>query len=51
MPEQKPEQTIDENKAKLTDRTDDLWESSEAAQSLERMRVNPRIKYVVICVP
>jgi len=28
-----------------------MWETSEAAQSLERMQANPRIKYIVIVVP
>ena len=35
----------------LTDRSDEMWEASEAVKSLERMRVNPRIKYIVVVVP
>ena len=36
---------------KLTDRSEDTWESSPAAQSLERMKANSRIKYIVVIVP
>jgi hypothetical protein len=36
---------------KLNDRSDDVWESSPAAQSLERMLANPRTKYIVVIVP
>ncbi len=35
----------------LTDRSDENWENSKAAQSLERMRANPRVKYIVVVVP
>jgi hypothetical protein len=35
----------------LTDRSEEMWETSEAAQSLERMKANSRIKYIVIVVP
>ena len=37
--------------SRLTDRSEDMWETSEAAKSLERMKSNPRIKYIVIIVP
>ena len=36
---------------RLTDRSADQWEASQAAQSLERMKANPRVKYIVIVVP
>ena len=36
---------------RLNDRSADTWETSPAAQSLERMIANPRIKYVVVVVP
>jgi len=36
---------------RLTDRSADQWETSQAAQSLERMKANPRVKYIVIVVP
>jgi len=36
---------------KYTDRNEEVWENSEAAKSLQRMRANPRIKYIVVCVP
>ena len=32
-------------------RTEIDWESSAAAQSLKRMQVNPRVKYIVIIAP
>lgn len=51
MPAQKPDQSTENPAPKLTDRTEDTWETSEAAKSLERMRLNPRIKYIVVCVP
>lgn len=51
MPTQEPDQTSLKPAPKLIDRTDDIWETSEAAKSLERMRANPRIKYIVVCVP
>ncbi len=51
MSAQNPDQPSQERAAKLTDRTDDIWETSEAAKSLERMRANPRIKYIVVVVP
>lgn len=47
----KPDLTAQTPPAKLTDRSDDIWETSEAAKSLARMRANPRIKYIVIVVP
>lgn len=51
MPTQKPDQPSLNTRFKLTDRSDDIWDNSEAAKSLERMRSNPRIKYIVVCVP
>jgi hypothetical protein len=36
---------------KLSDRTDEFWENSEAAAALKRLKANPRIKYVVISAP
>ncbi len=51
MSTQNPEQVSPKHSVKLTDRTDEIWETSEAAKSLERMRANPRIKYIVVCVP
>ena len=51
MPTQKSDPSTESQPQKLTDRTDDLWETSEAAKSLERMKANPRIKYIVVCVP
>ena len=51
MTNQKPDQSSVYPSSRLTDRSDELWETSEAAQSLERMKVNPRIKYIVIVVP
>lgn len=47
----KPEQSQEIPSRKLTDRAEDNWESSDAAKSLERMKANPRIKYIVIVVP
>ncbi|NJD60617.1 MAG: hypothetical protein C3F13_05435 [Anaerolineales bacterium] len=51
MPEKTADQSSKYPPSRLTERTDEVWETSEAAQSLERMRANPRIKYVVIVVP
>jgi hypothetical protein len=51
MPDQKGDQTIKNPSLRLVERTDEVWESSEAAKSLERMRLNPRIKYIVVVVP
>jgi len=51
MSSQKSDQDAQKPTVKLTDRTEDVWETSEAAKSLERMRANPRIKYIVVCVP
>ena len=50
MPAEKPNLAAQNTPIKLTDRTEDVWENSEAAKALERMRQNPRIKYIVICV-
>jgi hypothetical protein len=51
VPDQKNDQSSKAQPLRLTDRTDDLWESSSAAQALARMQANPRIKYIVIVVP
>jgi hypothetical protein len=51
MPTQKNDISSDMPTAKLTDRSEDTWEASEAVKSLERMRANQRIKYIVVCVP
>jgi hypothetical protein len=48
---QKPEQSSQLSSVKLTDRSEETWETSPAAQSLERMKANSRIKYIVIVVP
>lgn len=51
MANQKPDPSSTIPSSRLTDRSDDMWETSEAAQSLERMKANSRIKYIVIIVP
>lgn len=51
MPIQKPDQSTGNPSLRLTDRSGDVWETSEAAQSLERMKANLRIKYIVVVVP
>ena len=51
MESQKPDQSSTIPSIKLTERSEDAWENSPAAQSLERMKTNPRIKYIVIVVP
>ncbi len=51
MPEQKSTSSPSTRSVRLTDRSDDMWESSEAFASLQRMRANPRIKYIVVVVP
>jgi len=48
---QKPENSAEAPSIKLTDRSDDVWEISPAAQSLARMIANPRIKYIVLVAP
>jgi hypothetical protein len=48
---QPPDHNSTNPSSRLTDRSEDMWETSEAAQSLERMKANPRIKYIVIVVP
>jgi hypothetical protein len=45
------EQSLENPSLRLTERSNDIWETSEAAKSLARMKANPRIKYVVIIVP
>jgi len=34
-----------------TQRSMDNWENSPAAQALQRLQANPRVKYVVVVVP
>ena len=51
MPDQNSDQSEKNSSLRITERSDDIWETSEAAKSLERMRQNPRIKYIVIVVP
>jgi hypothetical protein len=51
VPIQKPDQSTGNPSLRLTDRSGDVWETSEAAQSLERMKANLRIKYIVVVVP
>lgn len=51
MTSQKSGQSSSSVSQKLTDRSDEMWENSAAAQSLERMKANPRVKYIVIVVP
>ena len=51
MPIQKPDQSTGNPSLRLADRSGDVWETSEAAQSLERMKANLRIKYIVVVVP
>jgi hypothetical protein len=45
------DKTVENPSLRLTERSNDIWETSEAAKSLARMRANPRIKYIVIVVP
>lgn len=51
MESQKPDQSSTIPSIKLTERSEDAWENSPAAESLERMIANPRIKYIVIVAP
>jgi len=51
MPDQARGQSAKYASLRLTERTDEVWENSQAAKSLERMRANPRVKYIVIVVP
>ena len=51
MTSAKPDASSLNPSPKLTDRSDDSWENSPAAQSLERMIANPRVKYIVVIVP
>ena len=51
MPSQKQDPSSTDTSSPLTDRSADIWETSEAAKSLERMKANPRIKYIVVIVP
>lgn len=51
MSAHKSDQESQNQSTKLTDRTEEVWETSEAAKSLDRMRANPRIKYIVVFVP
>lgn len=34
-----------------TDRSAEQWEISPAAQALQRLQANPRVKYIVLAVP
>jgi hypothetical protein len=36
---------------KISDRTFDAWENSEAAAALKRLKANPRIRYIVLTAP
>ena len=36
---------------RTTDRTEENWQQSEAAQALKRMQANPRVKYIVVIAP
>lgn len=51
MPIEYSDQYSSTRSSPLTDRSGDTWETSAAAQSLERMKANPRIKYIVVIVP
>lgn len=51
MSGQKPDPSSPATLYRPTDRSGDEWETSPAAQSLERMKTNSRIKYIVIVVP
>lgn len=51
MPEHNPDRSSTYPSLHLLDRSEDTWETSEAAKSLERLKANPRIKYIVIVVP
>lgn len=39
------------NPAKLSDRTIESWDISEAAAALKRLKSNPRVRYVVLSAP
>ncbi len=51
MSSQQNDPPIQDQPVKLSDRSEDVWEKSDAAKSLARLRANPRIKYIVVCVP
>lgn len=51
MPIQQSDQSSITSSTRRTDRSGDTWESTEAAQSLARMKTNPRIKFIVVVVP
>ena len=51
MPNQKPDQASAHSSIKPVNRSEDEWENSPAAKSLDRMKANPRIKYIVVIVP
>ena len=51
MPSQKQDQSSTDTSSPLTDRSADIWETSEAVKSLERMKANSRIKFIVVIVP
>lgn len=51
------ESNIDTNRSpsniryEIKDRSEENWLGSKAAQSLKRMKENPRIKYIVVIAP
>jgi len=49
--DQKPDRSSPVSTNRLTDRSGDEWETFPAAHALERMKANPRVKYIVIVVP
>ena len=51
MANEKPDHKKTDQSFRLADRSEEMWASSDAVKSLERMRSNPRIKYIVIVVP
>lgn len=51
MSDQSHDQSAENPSLRLTERTSEIWETSEAAKSLKRMQANPRVKYIVIVVP
>jgi hypothetical protein len=46
-----PEPTLSESEYRLTDRSEERWETSSAYKSLKEIQANPRVKYVVVIVP
>ncbi len=39
------------NPGKLSDRTVEVWENSEAAAALKQLKANPRVKYIIVSAP